>query len=77
LLYPLLVDSKGRVKVKTNWYSTPLWPGLRVTAVVAPLTVEIMHDNKVAARHRAVTDAVTRSSIWNTIWMCWSGSRAP
>ena len=51
LLYPLLVDGKGRVKVKTNWYSTPLWPGLRVTAVVGPLTVEIMHDNKVAARH--------------------------
>ena len=51
LLYPLLVDSKGRVKVKTNWYSSPLWPGLRVTAVVAPLTVKIMHDNKVAARH--------------------------
>ncbi len=51
LLYPLIVDSKGRVKVKTNWYSTPLWPGLRVTAVVGPLTVEIMHDNKLAARH--------------------------
>ena len=51
LLYPLLVDSKGRVKVKTNWYSTPLWPGLRVTAMVAPLSVEIVHDNKVAARH--------------------------
>jgi hypothetical protein len=50
-VYPLLVDSKGRVKVKTNWYSTPLWPGLRVTAVVGPLTVEIVHDNKVAARH--------------------------
>jgi hypothetical protein len=67
LLYPLLVDSKGRVKVKTNWYSSPLWPGLRVTAVVAPLTVKIMHDNKVAARHPR----------WNTIWMCWSGSRVP
>jgi hypothetical protein len=51
LLYPLIVDGKGRVKVKTNWYSTSLWPGLRVTAVVGPLTVEIMHDNKVAARH--------------------------
>jgi transposase len=51
LLYPLLVDSKGRVKVKTNWYSTPLWPGLRVTAMVAPLSVEIVHDNKVTARH--------------------------
>jgi transposase len=51
VLYPLLVHSKGRVKVKTNWYSTPLWPGLRVTAMVAPLSVEIVHDNKVAARH--------------------------
>ena len=51
LLYPLIVDGKGRVKVKTNWYSTSLWPGLRVTAVVGPLTVEIMHDNKVAAQH--------------------------
>ena len=50
-LYPLLVDGKGRVKVKTNWYSTPLWPGLRASAVVGPLTVEIMHDNKVTARH--------------------------
>jgi transposase len=51
LLYPLVVDSKGRVKVKTNWYSTPLWPGLRVMASVGPLTVEIVHDNKVAAQH--------------------------
>jgi transposase len=51
LLYSLVVDSKGRVKVKTNWYSAPLWPGLRVSAVVGPLTVEIVHDNKVAARH--------------------------
>jgi hypothetical protein len=40
------------VKVKTNWYSTSLWPGLRVTAVVGPLAVEIMHDNKVAAQHQ-------------------------
>lgn len=49
--YPLLVDSKGRVKVKTNWYSTPLWPGLRVMARVWPLTVEIVRDGEVAARH--------------------------
>jgi hypothetical protein len=41
LLYPLVADSKGRVKVKTNWYSTPLRPGLRVMASVGPLTVEI------------------------------------
>src|SRR5712671_5573867 len=39
VLYPLLVDGKGRVKVKANWYSAPLSPGLRVTAVVGPLLV--------------------------------------
>jgi len=26
LLFPLIVDGKGRVKVRTNWYSTSLWP---------------------------------------------------
>ena len=51
VLYPLVVDGKGRVKVKTNWYSAPLSPGLRVTAVVGPLLIEIRHDNQCAARH--------------------------
>jgi transposase len=51
VLYPLVVDGKGRVKVKANWYSAPLSPGLRVTAVVGPLLIEIKHDNKCAARH--------------------------
>ena len=51
ILYPLVVDGKGRVKVKTNWYSTPLWPGLRVTALVWPLSVEIQRDGEIVARH--------------------------
>jgi transposase len=51
ILYPLVVDGKGRVKVKTNWYSTPLWPGLRVTALVWPLTVEIRRDGESVAWH--------------------------
>ena len=51
ILYPLIVDGKGRVKVKTNWYSAPLSPGLRVTAVVGPSLIEIKHDNQCAARH--------------------------
>ncbi len=51
VLYPLIVDGKGRVKVKTNWYSAPLWPGLRVTALVWPLSVEIRHDGEKVARH--------------------------
>ena len=48
----LVVDGHGRVKVKTNWYSTPLWPGLRVTARVWPSRVEIEHDGECVARHQ-------------------------
>jgi transposase len=33
-IYPVIVDGYGRVKVKGNWYSTPLYPGSRVTARV-------------------------------------------
>ena len=50
-LYPLIVDGKGRVKVKTNWYSTPAWPGNRMTARVWPQSVEIFHDSDLVARH--------------------------
>ena len=52
ILFPLIVDNKGRVKVKTNWYSAPLWPGVRVTARVRPSLVEILHDGICVARHQ-------------------------
>src|SRR6266404_2071843 len=48
VLYPLVVDGKARVKVKANWYSAPLSPGLRVTAVVGPSLIEIKHDKDLA-----------------------------
>ena len=51
VIYPLIVDGHGRVKVKTNWYSAPLSPGWRATAVVGPAEIEIKHDNRCAARH--------------------------
>jgi len=51
VLYPLVVDGKGRVKVKTNWYSAPLSAGLRAAAVIGPLLVEIRYDNQCVARH--------------------------
>jgi transposase len=51
VLYPLVVDGHGRVKVKANWYSAPLSPGLRAGAVVGPSWIEIRHDNKCVARH--------------------------
>lgn len=50
-LGPIVVDGRGRVKVKTNWYSAPLPPGIRVSASVGPETVEIWHDNKCTATH--------------------------
>jgi len=51
VLYPLIVDGHGRVKVKANWYSAPLSPGMRVRAVVGPSRIEIKHDNRCAASH--------------------------
>ena len=51
VLYPLTVDGHGRVKVKANWYSAPVPPGLRVGAVVGPSAIEIKHDNHCVARH--------------------------
>jgi len=51
VIYPLIVDGHGRVKVKTNWYSAPLSPGLRAGAVVGPSLVEIKYDGECVARH--------------------------
>lgn len=51
VLYPLVVDGKGRVRVKLNWYSAPLSPGLRVSAAGGPSQIEIRHDNQCAVRH--------------------------
>jgi len=51
VLYPLVVDGKGCVRVKCNWYSAPLQPGWRAAAVVGPLEIEIKYDGKCVARH--------------------------
>ena len=51
VIYPLVVDGKARVRVKTNWYSAPVPPGFRVTAVVGPTLVEVIYDNQRVASH--------------------------
>lgn len=51
IFYPVIVDGRGRVRVKTNWYSAPVPPGSRVTASVGPLYVEILHANHRVAWH--------------------------
>jgi transposase len=51
ILYPVIVDGHGRVRVKANWYSTPSWPGSRVTARVWPAHVEVWRDGEFTARH--------------------------
>ena len=50
-IYPVIVDGHGRVKVRANWYSTPLYPGSRVTARVWPAHVEVWNSGEFAARH--------------------------
>jgi transposase len=50
-IYPVIVDGYGRVKVKGNWYSTPLYPGSRVTARVWPADIEVQRNGEFAARH--------------------------
>ncbi len=51
MIYPLIVDGHGRVKVKANWYSAPVSPGARVAGVAGPTWVEIKYDNRCVARH--------------------------
>ena len=45
------VDGKGCVKVRTNWYSTPVKPGSRVRARLLPAYVEVWQERKLVARH--------------------------
>jgi len=49
-LFPI-VDGKGCVRVKTNWYSTPLAPGQRAMVRVWPTEVVILHDLERVAEH--------------------------
>ena len=45
------VDGKGCVLVRTNWYSTPLRPGLQVRVRVRPAVIEIWHEGQVVTTH--------------------------
>jgi hypothetical protein len=45
------VDGKGCVKVRTNWYSTPMKPGTRVRARLLPAYVEIWQERKLVGQH--------------------------
>lgn len=45
------VDKNGCVRVRTNWYSTPLRAGTGVEAKVLPAYVEVWYEGRVVARH--------------------------
>jgi len=45
------VDGLGRVTVRTNAYSAPLWPGTTAQIKVAAATVEVWHQGRCVARH--------------------------
>ena len=51
IVFPV-VDGKGCVRVKTNWYSTPLDAGVRAMVKVWPTRVEVFHDFERVAVHQ-------------------------
>jgi hypothetical protein len=46
-----VVDGKGCVKVRTNWYSTPLKSGTRTRVKLLPAYVEIWQERECVAQH--------------------------
>jgi hypothetical protein len=46
-----VVDGKGCVKVRTNWYSTPLKPGTRARVKLLPAYVEVWQEGECVAQH--------------------------
>jgi transposase len=48
--YPV-VDSKGCVRVRTNWYSTPLRARSRPEVKILPAYIEVWSEGKMVARH--------------------------
>jgi len=75
-IYPVVVDGYGRVKVKGNWYSTPLYPGCRAAARVWPAHIEVQRDGGFAARHERSYGHGRPFWIWNIIWTCWKRNPA-
>jgi len=51
LSFPV-VDGSGCVRVKRNWYSTPLRPGTKVRVKASAGLVEIWKDGRMIARHQ-------------------------
>jgi transposase len=45
------VDVLRRLRVRTNAYSAPLWPGTTVQVKLAAATVEVWHQGRCVARH--------------------------
>src|SRR3990170_6215492 len=46
-----VVDTKGCVKVRTNWYSVPLKAGTAVQVKVQPAAIEVWQEGACVARH--------------------------
>jgi transposase len=61
------VDGLRRVRIRTNAYSAPLWPGTTVQIKLAAAWVEVWHQGRCVAR---------RCSTWSTTSTCSSGSQA-
>jgi hypothetical protein len=69
----LVVDGKGCVKARTNWYSTPLRAGAK-----ARVNVLRRYGTKddASLETSETTAEGARSSTWSITWKCWSASQA-
>jgi hypothetical protein len=68
------VDGLRRVRVRSNAYSAPVWPGTAVQVKLAAATVEIWHQGGAWYGMPARTVVTRRSSTWSTTWTCSSAS---
>jgi len=51
-----IVDGKGCVKVRTNWYSTPIHAGMTVRINLLPQIVEVWEGDRCVAQHERCYD---------------------
>jgi hypothetical protein len=51
-----IVDSKGCVKIRRNWYSTPSRAGMTVRVNVLPQIIEVWEEDRCIAKHERCYD---------------------
>ncbi len=70
------VDGRGGGRLRTNRYALPAGPGKTVEPRLDPSCVEVRDAGRGGATGGAATNAISKSSTWNTSSTCWRERRA-